>query len=120
MAVHQAVEYASSCRLADSRRNSRDRSISVVLNIHSFMVDELFIFVDLYNANVHPKKPSTALISRREAIEVMVAAGTALTLGCGDSPTKPPTTKALMKITCAIGYEIDPFHRDQCQKYAEN
>jgi hypothetical protein len=81
MAVHQAVEYASSCRLADSRRNSRDRSISVVLNIHSFIVDELFILVDLYNASGHPKKPSTALISRREAIEINRRGGTALTPG---------------------------------------
>jgi hypothetical protein len=43
MPVHQAVEYARSCRLADGRRDSGDRRISVVLNIHTSMIDELSI-----------------------------------------------------------------------------
>jgi hypothetical protein len=43
MAVHQAVEYAGSCRLADGCSNSGDRRVSVVLDIHTSMIDELLI-----------------------------------------------------------------------------
>jgi hypothetical protein len=60
------------------------------------------------------------LISRREAIEVVMAAGVVLTHGCGDSPNRPPTMRVPMKITCFIRYQIDPFQRDAFKKYAEN
>jgi hypothetical protein len=40
--VHQAIEYASACRLADGRRNSGNRRVSVVLDIHILIIDELF------------------------------------------------------------------------------
>ncbi len=43
MAVHQAVEHASSGRLADGRRNSGDCGVSVVLDIHTLIVDEVFM-----------------------------------------------------------------------------
>jgi hypothetical protein len=63
---------------------------------------------------------SPKLISRRKAIEVMMAAGVVLTHGCGDSPKRPPTMRVQMKITCFIRYQIDPFQRDAFKKYAEN
>jgi hypothetical protein len=69
---------------------------------------------------VHPKEPSTAQISRREAIEGIVATGAALTLGCGDSPDRPTTKRIPMTITCFIRYQIDPFQREEFKKYAEN
>jgi hypothetical protein len=70
---------------------------------------------------VNPKEPATAPLSRREAIEGIVATGVALTLGRGDSPTKPSTDKRTpMTITCVIRYQIDPFQRDAFKKYAEN
>jgi hypothetical protein len=40
MAVHEAVEHANSRGLADGCRNSGDRSVSVVLDIHIFIIDE--------------------------------------------------------------------------------
>jgi len=63
---------------------------------------------------------SPTLISRRKAIEVIMATGAALTLGCDDSPAGPTTRRIPMTITCFIRYEIDPFQRDGFKKYAEN
>jgi len=48
--------------------------------------------------------------TRREGIAAVVA----LTAGCGK------TRRTIMKITCVIRYEIDPFQRDGFKKYAEN
>jgi hypothetical protein len=70
--------------------------------------------------NVKTTELSPELISRRKAIEVMVAAGVVLTHGCGDSPNRHPTMRVPMKITCFIRYQIDPFQRDAFKKYAEN
>src|SRR5580704_11690982 len=53
-------------------------------------------------------------MTRREAVNTMVATGVALTAGSVNA--KGPT----MKITCVIRYEIDPFQRDAFKKYAEN
>src|SRR5271154_3617150 len=46
-------------------------------------------------------------MNRREAMGVMAG----LAAGCGRAP--------VMKITCFIRYEIDPFQRDAFKKYAE-
>ena len=59
-------------------------------------------------------------IGRREALGVIVATGAALTLGCGDGPTRSATKGEVMTITCVIRYEIDPFQRDGFKTYAEN
>jgi hypothetical protein len=71
-----------------------------------------------------PNMPSTELstrrISRRDAIEVIIATGATLTLGCGKSPNKLTTRRIPMKITCFIRYQIDPFQRDAFKNYAEN
>src|SRR5580704_3671482 len=53
-------------------------------------------------------------MTRREAVNTMVATGVALTAGrCEAKGTT-------MRITCVIRYEIDPFQRDAFKKYAEN
>ncbi len=59
-------------------------------------------------------------MGRREALGVIVATGAALTLGCGDAPTRSATKGRVMTITCVIRYEIDPFQRDGFKTYAEN
>jgi hypothetical protein len=69
---------------------------------------------------MQPNERSTGQMGRRAAMEVMVAAGAALTLGCDDRPARPAARRTLMTITCVIRYEIDPFQRDGFQKYAEN
>jgi hypothetical protein len=69
---------------------------------------------------MHPALASESAcptLSRREAIGAMVAAGAALTVGCGDSPA---ARRIFMTMTCVIRYEIDPFQRDGFKKYAEN
>src|SRR4029077_6683483 len=59
-------------------------------------------------------------INRRKAIQAMAALGAAITIS-GDVPaTKSMTRRTLMKITCIIRYQIDPFQRDAFKKYAEN
>src|SRR6266478_7886182 len=68
---------------------------------------------------MQPTKPSTKHISRREAIQSMVATAAALTVG-GDALAKPATKGTPMRIVCVIRYEIDPFQRDEFKKYAEN
>jgi hypothetical protein len=70
--------------------------------------------------NMNPTGRSAEQIDRREAIGAIVATGTALTVGCGDSPARATTRRKLMTITCIIRYEIDPFQRDGFKKYAEN
>jgi hypothetical protein len=56
---------------------------------------------------------------RREAIEIAVAAGAALSLGC-DAPAGLSTRRRFMTITCVIRYQIDPFQREGFKQYAEN
>src|SRR6266851_10218568 len=68
---------------------------------------------------MQPTKPATKHISRREAIEGMVATAAALTVG-GDALAKPATKGTPMRIVCVIRYQIDPFQRDAFKKYAEN
>jgi hypothetical protein len=83
MAVHQAVEYASPCRLADGRRNSGDCSVNMVLDIHSLMVDELFMSGNWHTPDMQPTEFSIERIGRRKAIEGFMATDAALTLGWG-------------------------------------
>ena len=71
-------------------------------------------------SNVQPTEFSSERIGRRKAIEVIMATGAALTLGCGDSLAGPTNMRIPIMITCFIRYEIDPFQRDGFKKYAEN
>ena len=68
---------------------------------------------------MQPTKPATKHISRREAIQSMVATAAALTVS-GDALAKPATKGTPMTIVCVIRYQIDPFQRDAFKKYAEN
>jgi hypothetical protein len=43
MAIHQAVKHAHARRLTDGSRNFGDRSVSVVLDIHTFIIDEVLM-----------------------------------------------------------------------------
>jgi len=59
-------------------------------------------------------------IGRREAIGVIGAASAALVLGPGHSFTTPATGRTLMKVTCVIRYQIDPFLREAFKEYAQS
>ena len=51
VAVHQAIEHACSCRLADGRRNARDGRVRMVLDIHALMMNELLIPSNCHTVN---------------------------------------------------------------------
>jgi hypothetical protein len=44
----------------------------------------------------------------------------AVIIGSGALPFKSLRRRKLMKITCVIRYQVDPFQRDAFKKYAEN
>jgi len=67
-----------------------------------------------------PTAPSTLQIDRREFMRVVATIGAALTLGCDAVSAKSTARRTLMKITCFIRYQIDPFQRDAFKQYAEN
>lgn len=66
------------------------------------------------------QQPFAGPVSRRVALQAIVATGAALTFGRVDTPAEPTAWRKSMKITCVIRYEIDPFQRDAFQSYAEN
>jgi hypothetical protein len=68
---------------------------------------------------VHPTEPSTAPISRREAIEGIAAVSAALVLA-GHASATPATEEKPMTIMYIIRYQIDPFRRDGFKKHTEN
>jgi NIPSNAP len=67
-----------------------------------------------------PTASSTLQIDRREFMRVVATIGAALTMGCYTVSAKSTTRRTLMKITCFIRYQIDPFQRDAFKQYAEN
>jgi hypothetical protein len=67
-----------------------------------------------------PTASSTSQIDRREFMRVVATMGAALTIGCGAVSAQPRTRRKLVKITCVIRYQIDPFQRDAFKQYAEN
>jgi hypothetical protein len=67
--------------------------------------------------NMLPTELTAERIARRTFIEVIMATGAALTLGCGESPTGP-TNRRIPMTTCFIRYEIDPFQPDGFQERA--
>jgi hypothetical protein len=67
-----------------------------------------------------PTASSTLQIDRREFMRVVAIMGTALTMG-GDAVSVESTARrTLVRITCFIRYQIDPFQRDAFKQYAEN
>jgi hypothetical protein len=67
-----------------------------------------------------PTASSTLQIDRREFMRVVATIGAALTMGCDAVSAKSTARRTLMKITCFIRYQIDPFQRDAFKQYAEN
>jgi hypothetical protein len=53
-------------------------------------------------------------------MRLVAAIGAALTMGCYAVSAKSTARRALMKITCFIRYQIDPFQRNAFKQYAEN
>src|SRR5256885_3702268 len=62
---------------------------------------------------------STVLLTRRDALELLLATGAALALGSTASANSHQE-RTQMRITCFIRYQIDPFQREEFKKYAEN
>jgi len=67
-----------------------------------------------------PTASSTLQIDRREFMRVVATIAAALTMGCYAVSAKSTVRRTLMKITCFIRYQIDPFQRDAFKQYAEN
>jgi NIPSNAP len=67
-----------------------------------------------------PTASSTLQIDRREFMRVVATMGAALTMGCDAVSAESMTRRTLVKITCFIRYQIDPFQRDAFKQYAEN
>ncbi|RSL15309.1 NIPSNAP protein [Edaphobacter aggregans] len=73
-----------------------------------------------HTAYMPPAKPHLDnQINRREAISALAAVFASTKLVYAPQ-TAVPTERSSMKITCFIRYQIDPFQRDEFQKYAEN
>jgi hypothetical protein len=67
-----------------------------------------------------PTASSTLQIDRREFMRVVATIGAALTMCCDTVSAKSTARKTLVRITCFIRYQIDPFQRDAFKQYAEN
>src|SRR2546427_1281948 len=63
---------------------------------------------------------STLQIDRREFMRVVATIGAAVTIGCAAVSAEPMARRTLVRITCFIRYQIDPFQRDMFKQYAEN
>jgi NIPSNAP len=63
---------------------------------------------------------STSQIDRREFMRLVVTTGAALTMGGNPVSAESTARRTLVKITCFIRYQIDPFQRDAFKEYAEN
>lgn len=63
---------------------------------------------------------STAKPNRREAMRAMATMGVALSLNWEAQLATSTDGRTLMKITCFIRYQIDPFQKDAFRQYAEN
>lgn len=59
-------------------------------------------------------------MDRREFVRVVATLGAALTMGSETLPAKSAANRTLVRITCFIRYQIDPFQRDAFKQYAEN
>ena len=67
-----------------------------------------------------PTLSLTSRIDRREFLRLAATMGTAMTMGCGAVWAESTSRRTLVKITCFIRYQIDPFQRDAFKQYAEN
>src|SRR6266498_5505147 len=67
-----------------------------------------------------PTASSTLQIDRREFMRVVATIGAALTMGSDTLSAKSTARRTLVRITCFIRYQIDPFQRDGFKEYAVN
>ena len=67
-----------------------------------------------------PKPPLPLMISRRDAISLLLISGAAFSLRSGYFADHTKARRNTMTVTCFIRYQIDPFQRDEFRKYAEN
>src|SRR6266516_4303265 len=67
-----------------------------------------------------PTASSTLQMNRREFMRIVAIMGAALTMDSNAVSAQPTARRTLMKITCCIRYQIDPFQRDAFKQYAEN
>jgi hypothetical protein len=102
VAVLQAVQHSGSGWVADGRGNPGDSGMTMKLNIHILMVNEVFMQGNWHTAIKHRQESRTA--ARR-----FVCYLTSRRLGGYE-----------MTVTCVIRYEIDPFQRNEFKKYAED
>src|SRR5438067_9947096 len=78
-------------------------------------------FLLSFSAKEAAGTPSTSRIDRREFIRTAALAGAALTMiGVSARWAESPPRRPLMRITCFIRYQIDPFQKDAFKQYAEN
>ena len=74
-------------------------------------------------------------LTRREALAVLAVAGVGVAVGVGGFPgaaaidmttsdrpasDMPAIERTVMKVTCVIRYQIDPFQREAFKEYAQN
>lgn len=67
-----------------------------------------------------PTLSLTSRIDRREFLRLVATMGAAMTMGSGAVWAESTARRTLVKITCFIRYQIDPFQRDAFKQYAEN
>ena len=67
-----------------------------------------------------PTASSTLQMNRREFMRIVAIMGAALTMDSNAVSAQPTARRTLVKITCFIRYQIDPFQRDAFKQYAEN
>jgi hypothetical protein len=123
MTVNQAIQHAGSRRLSDGRGNPRRGRIGahfVVIDIHTFIVDEALMFDKWESCRMPDPKRPTVLIGRREAAFGLLASCAAATLAPAHPMSQANPRRKPLRITCFIRYQIDPFQRDAFNKYAEN
>ena len=86
------------------------------------MVNEVLMPMNRDTQRMDRTHAALASPSRRRAITILARVSTRLTLGsraraASQSTRTPPSTPMLL--TCFIGYQIDPFRRDEFAQYAE-
>src|SRR5689334_18347446 len=95
------------------RQQDQDDSLHSYFDVRrSIDVGQLFIL-----RVMHKAVPATEQITRRKAISLIAAMGATLGLKCDGSSPSANTGRTVMKITCFIRYQIDPFQHDEFRKY---
>ena len=80
------------------------------------------MFANCHTADVAPDERAEFghPLGRRQAIAILAAGGMSLALAGGTEPADKRGRSPLMKVTCVIRYQIDPFQREAFAEYARN